>query len=99
MAYVLIDPSEDLDYTFDYGPFVDDGGSPSDTILTSAWVITPQSGSPQTPDLHSAANTVDTTTIFVKNPTVGEIYRLTNTVVTNDGRTAQRSLTIRCEQR
>ncbi len=99
MTYPLIDPSEDLDYTFDYGPFVDDGGSPSDTILTSKWVITPQSGSPQTPDLHSAAKTADTTTIFVKNATVGEIYRLTNTVTTNDGRTAQRSLTIRCEQR
>ncbi len=101
MAYLLIDPGETLDYTFDFGPFLDEGGSPSDTIVADSPVltITPQSGSPQSPDLSGVTNTVSTVTVFVTNATVGERYHLTCTVVTAQGRTAQRSLTIKCEQR
>lgn len=99
MPYLLIDPDEVLDYTCDWGPFVDDGGSPSDTITTSTWTITPQPGSPQLPDLSSSSNTVDTTTIFVTGAVYGQVYQLTNKIVTAQGRTAERSITLQCEHR
>ncbi len=98
--YLLIDPQETLDYTFDWGPFMDESGSPSDTILSSAWAITPaNAGSPSEPVLSGDTKTADTTTTLVANCAVGQVYRLTNTVVTAQGRTAERTLTLRCEQR
>ena len=100
MPYKLIDPDEKLDYPFDWGAFVDDGGSPSDTITTSTWTITPQTGSPQAPELSGAdIPTVDTTVIFVREAIYGQVYQLTNRIVTAQGRTAERSITLQCEHR
>lgn len=99
MPYVLIDPQETLDYSCDWSIFLDDVGSPSDTIDTSQWSIFPQEGSPQAPDLSGALNSNGITTIKVTNALVGQVYRLSNKVVTAQGRTAERSVTLRCEQR
>lgn len=99
MAYLLIDPQETLDYTCDWAPFLDEGGSPSDTISTSSWSIAPQDGSPQTPDLSGSTNTVSTATIKVTNAAIGQVYRLSNKITTTQGRTAERSITLRCENR
>ncbi len=99
MAYLLIDPQETLDYTCDWGPFLDEGGSPSDVIATSSWSVAPQIGSPQAPDLSDSTNTARTATIKVTNATLGQIYRLSNRITTNQGRTAERSITLRCENR
>ncbi len=99
-GYLLIDPQETLDYTHDWGPFMDESGSPSDTILSSSWEITPlNAGSPTEPVLSGSTNTVDRTTILVANCEVGKVYRLTNTVVTAQGRTPERTTILRCEQR
>lgn len=100
MPYLLIDPQETLDYTFDWSSFLDDTGSPSDTIGSSSWAISPQeAGSPSEPVLASESNTTITATVFVSNCAAGGIYQLTNAVVTAQGRTAERSITLRCEQR
>ena len=99
MPYRIIDPGEDLDYTCDWGEFLDDGGSPSDTISQSSWSIDPDPGGSPAPQLHDSSYTVSTTTIWVSGAELGMIYLLTNTIVTTEGRTAQRSLTLRCEQR
>lgn len=100
MAYLLIDPSEKLDYTCDWSGFLDDGGSPSDSISTSTWSIVPQSpGSPTHPQLTGAIHTANTATVFVEAGMWGEIYQLSNQITTTMGRTAERSFTIRCETR
>ncbi|MFQ6016770.1 MAG: hypothetical protein ACE5KF_01115 [Kiloniellaceae bacterium] len=99
MPYLLIDPAETLDYTCDWSAFLDDGGSPSDTISTSSWRITPQTGSPQAPDLSGATNTTSTATIKVTGAALGQVYLLSNKIVTAQGLTAERSITLRCENR
>ncbi len=99
MAYLLIDPQETLDYTCDWGPFLDEGGSPSDVISNSSWSIAPQIGSPLSPDLSGSTQTLSTATIKVTNATLGQVYRLSNKITTSQGRTAERSITKRCENR
>ena len=99
MPYVLIDPQETLDYSCDWSLLLDDVGSPSDTIDTSTWSIKPQEGSPQSPDLSGADIVDQITTIKATNGTVGQVYRLSNKIVTAQGRTAQRSVTLRCDPR
>lgn len=99
MPYLLIDPDEKLDYTCDWSAFLDDGGSPSDTISTSSWAITPQEASPVAPTLSGETNTVNTTTVFVSGAVYGQVYLLTNRIVTGQGRTAERSITLQCEHR
>ena len=97
MPYLLIDPDEKLDYTCDWTTFLDDGGSPSDTISTSTWSIT-DAGSPA-PTLSGGTESDGVATIFVEGCTLGEVYRLSNKIVTVQGRTAERTITLRCEQR
>lgn len=99
MPYLLIDPQETLDWTCDWAAELDDVGSPSDTISSSAWAVTPQEGSPQQPDLKTASTVGTKTTIFVYNCKRGEVYQLTNTIVTGQGRTLERSITLRCANR
>ena len=99
MPYVLIDPQETLDYSCDWSLLLDDVGSPPDTIVTSSWSVTPQIGSPQEPDLFDTNISGAITTIKVKNGVAGQVYRLSNRVATNQGRTAERSVTLRCEHR
>jgi hypothetical protein len=99
VPYLLIDPQERLDYTFDWGPFLDEAGSPSDTIAASSWFVVPaNAGSPSEPVIESESNTVSTATVFLRNCEAGALYRLTNRVTTSSGRKAERSMTIRCEQ-
>lgn len=99
MPYVLIDPSGDLDYPCDWVDYLDEVGSPQDTITTSSWTITPQSGSPQEPELRDANIIGTITTIFVRGCVRGQVYQLTNHIVTGQGRTDERSVTLRCENR
>ncbi len=100
MPYLLIDPQEILDYTFDWSNFLDGEGSPSDAISSSTWAISPmEAGSPSEPVLASESNTATTATVYVSNCAAAGVYQLTNAVVTAQGRTAERSITLRCEQR
>ncbi len=97
MAYRLIDPDEDLNYTCDWTAFVDAAGSPSDTIISSEWSIDP-GGSPG-PELHDETFTVATATVFVRGPILGEVYLLSNKITTAAGLVADRGITLRCEAR
>lgn len=94
MAYELIDPDETLDFPRDWSTFLDAGGSPSDAIQTSAWSIFPVG-----PLLSGASQSGAVTAVFVSNAQAGQIYRLTNSITTAQGRTAERSVTLRCENR
>lgn len=99
MPYRLIDPKETLDYACDWAAFLADAGSPADTIATSTWSIAPSTGSPPAPALSGAQTIGAVTTVFVSGTALGSVYRLTNAIMTGQGRTAQRSFTIRCDSR
>lgn len=89
MAYLLHDPSEDLNYSFNWATRL--GAA---TISTSIWAI-----SPTGPTIDTTSNTSTVTTAFVSGLTRGEVYRLINTVTTSTGTTERDSVTIRCEAR
>ncbi len=101
MAYLLIDPDEQLNYTCDWGTYLADFGSPSVVLLSSSFAITPQDGSPEGPVLSNDSKTDTTTTVVVESCLRGGIYRLTNTIVvdTTPQVTAERSVILRCENR
>lgn len=94
MPYRLIDPDETLDYTCDWTDFLEDAGSPTDAIQTSDWSVTPTG-----PTLSGARLDGNLASVFVAGAALGRVYRLSNKVVTLQGRTAERSVTLRCENR
>lgn len=82
MAYVK-DPGEKKDYGYDWSAHLGD----VDTISTSTWVV--QTGLTQTTPAPSKTDT--TTTIWLSGGTAGTEYRVTNHVVTAQGREFERS--------
>lgn len=99
MPYQLIVESADLDYTCDWQAYLEDNGSPGDSISTAVWSITPQEGSPETPALSGASQTATTATVFVSGCQRGQVYRLINRITTAQGRTDERTITLLCENR
>jgi hypothetical protein len=99
VAYRLIDPNERLDFSLNWSDFLDDSGSPSDTIVSSVWSVTPQEASPTIPLLTDNGFTVAVTSVFIEDCRRAEVYLLTNRITTACGRTADRSVTIRCQTR
>jgi hypothetical protein len=81
------DPNEVKDYTLDWGTrrLAADG---SETISTSAWTV------PSGITKDSDSDTDTTTTVWLSGGTAGVHYRLTNRVVTNQGRTYDWSITV-----
>jgi len=77
---VLQDPSDNLDYTFDWTDWL-----AGDTIATSSW--TAAAGLTEGVN----ANTTTTATVWLSGGTAGVSYVVTNTVTTAGGRTASRS--------
>lgn len=99
MPYRLIDPGETLDFACDWVAFLADAGSPADAIDTSNWSIEPVEGSPGTPVLSGAQVIGAMTSVFVSGAVLGRVYRLTNAITTMQGRAAERSFTLRCDNR
>ncbi len=93
MPYRLIDPDETLDYACDWSAFLEDG-SPTDVIQASAWSITPAG-----PTLSGERLDGAVASVFVAGALAGRVYRLSNRVTTLQGRTAERSITLRCANR
>lgn len=92
MSYLLIDPDADLDYQENFASWLD----PSVEIATATWAIFPIG-----PTLHDQIDTATTSRIFVSDCTVGVVYLLSCTVVTDNAvpQTEERSIALRCEQR
>ena len=80
------DPGEKKDYRIDWAAHLGTGG---DTISSSAWVISPSGGLTQTTPAPS--NTTTTTTIWLLGGVAGTEYRVTNHVITAQGREFERS--------
>jgi hypothetical protein len=84
------DPNAILDYTFDWGPYLTPLG---DTISGVTWVLS--TGLTKM----SQSNTTTTATAFVSGGTVGETATLTCRIVTNGGRTDDRSISLKIVER
>ena len=93
MTLRLIDPSEKLDFGFNWTA---DGWIGTDTISgsLSTWSVTPTG-----PTLSGAANTTTTTSTFITGCTHGQFYSLTNQITTTAGRIGERTISIRCIER
>jgi hypothetical protein len=89
MACELIAPGATLDYTMEWANVLGDR-----TISSSTWSIYPTG-----PTLSGNANTTDTATTKIAGCTLGQVYRLTNEVVTSGGTTEEQSIILRCEKR
>ena len=89
MAYQLITPNGDLNYTFDWSDVV--GGA---TISTSVWSTLPTG---PTVDNTSIDNTNKTTTGFLSGGTSGQVYQLINRITTSTGTTEEQSIAVRCQ--
>jgi hypothetical protein len=96
MPYILADPSSVLDFEHDWTTsWLDDTGSPTDTITSRQWSITPVHGdSPTAPVLVGDTSAV----VFVSGMRAGYVYRLTEHIVTASAREDDRTIMIRCEQ-
>ena len=99
MATQLIDPDEILDFALDWSSFLDGSGSPTDQITGSSWFVDPASGAPNLPQLNGGSFAPSSTAVFLSGCERGQIYLLTNRVDTVRGQTAERSITVRCEDR
>lgn len=82
MTYVK-DPGEKKDYAVDWSAHL----GAVDTISTSAWVV----GSGLTQATPAPSNTTTVATIWLSGGTAGTEYRVTNHVVTAQGREFERS--------
>ena len=89
---VTKDPEADLDYRFDWSAWLD-----TDTIVTSTWAA--QAGSGFT--LHDDSIEDNTETIvWISGGVVADSrWGVTNTIVTAAGRTEERTLMIKVEER
>lgn len=82
------DPDAILDWKFDWSSWL----AVSETIATSDFEVSP--GLTVTTDSHTNTNT----TVWLSGGTPG-VYRVTNRITTNQGRTDDRSITIRVKDR
>lgn len=90
LPQIAKDPDATLDYGFDWTAWLG-----SDTISTSTW--TASAGiTPAYPEILAGSKI---TRVWVSGGTAGTDYTLTNRIVTAGGRTEERTMTLRCEQR
>ena len=82
------DPDAILDYTVDWSRWLG-----TDTILTSQWTV------PTGLTEVSATNTPTSATVWLSGGTAGQSYPVTNRITTAGGRTEDRTITIRVEER
>ena len=87
-------PPKDPDSIIDYGLDWSNWLAADETINTSSWITSPTG---LTIDSESLAATE--TLVFLSGGTVGVEYTLTNRIVTDQGRTEDRSMLIKCQQK
>lgn len=85
----LKDPNATLDYGFDWSEWLATG----DTISSSDWTV------PAGLTEVSASNTTTTATVFLSGGTAGSSYDVVNRITTANGRTDDRTITIRVVSR
>jgi len=89
MTVFAKDPSSTLDYSFDWSGWL----APGETITSPSWTVEPASGS--APVLSGAMQVGEVTAITVAGGAMGNRYRLSCQIETDQGRIAERSAAIR----
>lgn len=92
MSYFLKDPGAELDFAFDWAPWLGDA-----EIVASAWAVTPDL--PGGVTATSPGMTPRRTQALLSGGEPGRIYHVTNRVTLADGRRDERTLTVRVETR
>lgn len=85
---ILKDPNAILDYGFDWSDWLI-----TDTIATSTWAV------PSGLVLEDEAYDNTTAVIWLSGGTLGQTYRVTNTIITNNGRQEDRTLIVIMKER
>lgn len=95
-AQFLKDPGAVIDYVIDWSVGYLQSG---EQITASDWVISP-AGAAQDLAIESTPSVVSgVASVFVVGGIAGKIYQLTNRIATDQGRTDERSITIRVEEK
>ncbi len=92
----LKDPNALIDYAIDWSA---DYLASGEQITASSWFILPQGAVGDLSVDHSLAPVTGVVTVFVTGGIAGKLYRVTNRITTNQGRTDERSITIRIEEK
>lgn len=82
------DPDAVLDYTEDWSEWMVSG----DSIVSSSWTV--PTGITKDSDAFTGTETV----VWLSGGTVGQVYQLTNHIVTADGREDDRTIAIRIKE-
>lgn len=85
----LKDPQAVLDWTWDWSSWL----QTSEDVISSSFSATPGI------TIDTDTNTTTTATVWLSGGTPGVPYLITNTITTNQGRTDERSITIRVKDR
>ena len=93
MAYYLKAPGGSVDYAVDWGAGYLDG----QTVVESRWSVAPERAGGLTVAATVTGETVQAATL--SGGAAGELYRVTNSVLLDDGRSDSRILTIRIGER
>lgn len=91
MQFYVKDPGAVLDYAINWAAGYLQSG---ETLSSSIWTIAPNDMTQ-----NSATSAAGITGITVSGGAAGQIYQLTNRITTSQGRTDERSITVRVEQR
>ena len=95
MSYVLVDPDSAVSFSNDWGDFLS-GSSPPDAISSRSWSISPMHGdSPETPTLANSTSAK----VTAKNMRAGNVYSLTEHIITAAGMIEDRTITLRCDSK
>ena len=92
----LKDPAAVIDYSIDWSVAYLASG---ELITASSWFILPQGAVNDLGIDHIPLPIAGMTTVFVTGGIAGKIYQLTNRITTDQGRSDDRSITIRIEEK
>ncbi len=92
MSFYLKDPQSRVDYAIDWSGYLD-----GKAVAASSWAVAPAEAGGLTVEAASFDLTRTAATLAGGQP--GHVYSATNRVTLSDGRTDQRSITLRVEQR
>ena len=93
MSLYLKDPDARIDYAIDWGTAYLDG----QIIVASEWAVTPEEESGAIVEI--ASFDLTRTAVTLSGGVPGHVYRIGNRVTLSDGRSDERSLTLRVEER
>ena len=93
MSFYLKDPDGRIDYSIDWGAAYLDG----QVIADSQWGVSPEEVDGVAIDVASFDFT--RTAVTLTGGVAGHVYRIGNRVTLSDGRSDERSLTVRVEER